>query len=94
MTNGRETLSSDEIKQIISWVYQAGQIARRYFNNVTPQEKSDLSFITQADLEIERFLIDRLQSNFPGYGLISEDLCHIFLGRDSIGNLSLPPVNY
>jgi len=67
--NSNFPLSTEEIKQIVAWAREAGQIAMRYFRNVTIQRKVDNSLLTQADLEIERFLAERLQANFPDYGL-------------------------
>jgi myo-inositol-1(or 4)-monophosphatase len=65
--------SSDEFHQIIQWAYQAGQIALRYFGNVEPQEKSDHTLLTLADLEIEHFLVEQICSAYPDDGLISEE---------------------
>src|SRR5688572_7338720 len=65
--------STSMIEQIIGWARQAGYIALRHFRNVSPQLKSDWSFITQADREIEQFLADRLQTTFPDHGLTSEE---------------------
>jgi myo-inositol-1(or 4)-monophosphatase len=66
-------LSPSTINQIITWARQAGQIALRYFKNIEPQRKPDQSFLTQADLEIERFLAERFQTVFPDHDLIGEE---------------------
>jgi len=66
-------LNNEEIKEIISWAQQAGKIAMRYFKNVTVQIKADNSLLTQADLEIEAFLVERLRANFPAFGLVGEE---------------------
>jgi len=71
--NSNFPLNTEEIKQIVAWAREAGQIAMRYFRNVTIQRKADNSLLTQADLEIERFLAERLQANFPDYGLVGEE---------------------
>ena len=59
--------------QLVAWVRQAGKIALDHFENVTHQIKPDRSFLTQADLEIERFLVERIQAAYPEHGLISEE---------------------
>jgi myo-inositol-1(or 4)-monophosphatase len=59
--------------QLIDWTRQAGQIALHYFRNVTIQTKPDQSFFTQADLEIERFLSERIRAAYRDHGLISEE---------------------
>jgi myo-inositol-1(or 4)-monophosphatase len=63
----------DAPDRLVEWARQAGQIALRYFNNVAPQYKPDQSFLTQADLEIEHFLTERIRAAYHGYGLISEE---------------------
>lgn len=66
-------LTPERVTQITTWARQAGQIALRYFKKVDPQYKSDQSFLTQADLEIERFLVDQIQTTFPGDKLLGEE---------------------
>jgi myo-inositol-1(or 4)-monophosphatase len=66
-------LSQDEISQIVGWSRQAGQIALQHFNQVKPQSKSDHTFLTQADLEIERFLTEQIKKTFPTYNVIGEE---------------------
>ena len=66
-------LNTEEITEIINWAQQAGKIAMRYFRNVTVQVKADSSLLTQADLEIEAFLTEKLRANFPDYGLVGEE---------------------
>jgi myo-inositol-1(or 4)-monophosphatase len=61
------------IDQIIAWAHQAGQIALHHFKNVSPQYKSDRTFLTQADLEIESFLAERIRTAYPDHGLIGEE---------------------
>ncbi len=68
-----DILSPNAIKQLIGWVREAGQIALRYFNNVDFQYKADNTLLTQADLEIEQFLAERLRSTFPSCALIGEE---------------------
>ena len=63
----------DVSDQLTDWARQAGQIALHHFKNVTFQSKPDHSFFTQADLEIERFLTDRIRTVYHNHGLISEE---------------------
>jgi len=67
------SLPTDAVNQIVGWARQAGQIALGYFNNVEFQRKADNSFLTQADLEIEQFLVERFRTTFPEHGLIGEE---------------------
>lgn len=55
---------------------EAGAIARRYFRTgvaVPGLEKSRHDPVTQADLEIDRFLVDRLAATFPADGVLTEE---------------------
>lgn len=60
-------------EQLIVWARQAGQIALRYFKNISPERKADSTFLTGVDLEIEHFLAERLQSAYPDHNLIGEE---------------------
>jgi myo-inositol-1(or 4)-monophosphatase len=62
-----------DIAQARTWARQAGEIARRYFNNVTASRKADNTPITQADREIEALLADRIRAAYPDHGLIGEE---------------------
>lgn len=66
-------LSPDEINQIITWTRQAGQIALRHFKNVKPQSKPDQTYLTQADLEIEAYLTERIRAAYPTHNLSGEE---------------------
>ncbi|MGO4337062.1 inositol monophosphatase [Labrys sp. KB_33_2] len=55
---------------------QAGAIARRYFRSdeaLSSFEKGRHDPVTQADLEIDRFLIDQLAGAFPADGILTEE---------------------
>ncbi len=66
-------LSPNVINQLVNWIRQTGQIALRYFKNVDFQYKQDNTLLTQADLEIEQFLAERLRTTFPTCALIGEE---------------------
>lgn len=54
----------------------AGAIARRYFRSggaLRVAEKGVHDLVTQADLEIDSFLIERLKSAFPDDGVLTEE---------------------
>jgi myo-inositol-1(or 4)-monophosphatase len=68
-----DALDPAKVDQVIVWARQVGQIALRYSQDVVPRRKPDQSFLTQADLEIEDFLAERIRSTFPDHGLISEE---------------------
>ena len=59
--------------RIINWARQAGRIAMRDFKKVDPRLKPDQTIVTQADLEIERFLAERILTVNPSHNLIGEE---------------------
>lgn len=65
--------SAETIDQIITWIRRAGQIARQHFDHITPQLKPDQTFVTRADLEIERFLSGQIKATFPTHLVIGEE---------------------
>ena len=75
MTNSYPVLviSPDTVNEVISWARQAGQIALGYFKNVTPELKPDNTFLTKADLEIERYLGEQIRGTFPDHHMIGEE---------------------
>ena len=46
-------------------VSEAAALARERSSNVAPQEKPNLSYVTDLDLELERLLRSRLGEKFP-----------------------------
>jgi len=55
---------------------EAGAIARRYFeagDSIRAMEKGTHDLVTQADLDIDRFLIERLRQAFPDDGILTEE---------------------
>ncbi|MDX1521686.1 MAG: inositol monophosphatase [Anaerolineae bacterium] len=68
------SLITPEIVTLLNdWVCQAGQIALRYFNRANPILKSDTTFLTQADIEIEKFLTQRIRLAFPNHNIVGEE---------------------
>ncbi|WP_448951867.1 inositol monophosphatase family protein [Labrys neptuniae] len=55
---------------------EAGKIARRYFRSEHPLpslEKGRHDLVTQADLEIDHFLIEQITGAFPADGILTEE---------------------
>ncbi|MBI1880150.1 MAG: inositol monophosphatase [Chloroflexi bacterium] len=66
-------LLPEATEQLIGWTRQAGEIALRHFKNINPRCKSDWTFLTEVDLEIERFLAERIRTAYPHHNLIGEE---------------------
>lgn len=61
----------DALREIIR---KAGELALSYYGRVTPSEKSDQSFVTEADKAVEDFLRSELAKNFPGVEVLGEEV--------------------
>lgn len=62
-----------DITEVREWAKTGGEIARHYFNNVSGQRKNDQSLVTQADLDIEHMLRERIQARYPDHGIMGEE---------------------
>ena len=56
-----------------SVAYEAGEIMRKYFLNNDVEWKSDKTPLTIADTTINRMVIERINSEFPGHSIVGEE---------------------
>ncbi|MCS7265508.1 MAG: hypothetical protein NZ805_11825 [Armatimonadetes bacterium] len=63
-----------EIEILEDVVRRAGDIALSYYGRVTPSEKSDKSFVTEADKAVEEFLREQLAKHFRGVEVLGEEV--------------------
>jgi len=61
------------IAEPIAWVREAGAVALRSFKHVTGRRKPDRTWVTEADIAIERLLVERISKRFPDHGIIGEE---------------------
>jgi myo-inositol-1(or 4)-monophosphatase len=72
--SGEEARVSDvDISEVRAWAHEGGDLARRYFNNVARQRKADRSWVTQADIEVEQLLRERIAARHPEHGVMGEE---------------------
>jgi 3'(2'), 5'-bisphosphate nucleotidase len=57
------------------------EILPLYYGNFQARLKADTSPVTQADVRANEMIVDRLQKQFPGDGIVSEELGDIAGGR-------------
>jgi len=62
-----------KIDQVRGWVAEAGQLALRYFGNVTPEWKGIANPVTEADRAIERLLTGYIRGAYPQHGILGEE---------------------
>ncbi len=68
-----ENVSDIDIQEPIAWVHEAGAIALRLFKHVTGRRKADRTWVTEADVEIERALVARIAARYPDHGIVGEE---------------------
>lgn len=62
-----------DLAEVQMWARMSGAIARYYFNHTRVWNKTDNSPVTQADLEIESFLRERIAARYPDHGILGEE---------------------
>ena len=71
-------LSQSLLDQVRTLANEAGKhLTHFYQQNVTIQTKSDNTPVTEADLFVSQFLIEKLTALFPDIPVISEENCNI-----------------
>ncbi len=61
---------------------EAGRRLLHWFGKTTASTKPDGSFLTEADLDVDRYLTEAIQARFPQHGILSEENDHTFAGRE------------
>jgi fructose-1,6-bisphosphatase/inositol monophosphatase family enzyme len=61
------------IEQVHGWAEEAGQIALHYFNVAEARIKADRSVVTEADIQIEALLRERIAAAYPDHAIIGEE---------------------
>ncbi|MEI7644234.1 MAG: inositol monophosphatase family protein [Chloroflexales bacterium] len=62
-----------DITEVKAWAREGGDLARHYFNNVVGKRKADRSWVTQADVEVEQLLRNRIAARYPDHGIMGEE---------------------
>jgi myo-inositol-1(or 4)-monophosphatase len=62
-----------ELEQIKGLAAEVAELTRRRSGRVEAEEKANLSFVTDLDLEVERLIRDRLAKLFPDDGITGEE---------------------
>lgn len=61
---------------------QAAGLLLGWFGKTTASTKYDGSFVTQADLEVDRLIHQAVASRFPGHGLLTEETALVYRGDE------------
>ena len=68
-----QVLMEIDLAQVQRWAEEAGHIALHYFNHVAAERKADRTLVSQADREVETFLVRHIQEAYPDHGIIGEE---------------------
>jgi myo-inositol-1(or 4)-monophosphatase len=71
-----------DIAELRTWMHECGAIALRSFRNVIGHRKADHSWVTEADVEIERGLVERITARYPDHGILGEEQTRQGLDRE------------
>jgi myo-inositol-1(or 4)-monophosphatase len=96
MNLANRTMTPAEIdpRQVIGWAREAGQIAMKYFNRQKKVwHKPNNTFVTEADLEMEALLAERIKAAFPDDGLIGEEGARSQKGQGSKRIWAIDPLD-
>ncbi len=66
-------MSEVNLDEVRSWAERAGKIAMSHFRRLNVRRKADRSLVTQADVEIEQFITERISATYPEHGIIGEE---------------------
>ncbi len=79
------------LPELHAWVRESGQLALSYFNQAEVTMKADKSYVTNADIEIEHMLVERLRNRYPDIGIIGEEGTR--LGNDQEYIWAIDPID-
>ena len=79
-----------EIRAVLA---SAGRIAMEHFRKVTPRWKKSRSLVTEADLAVQSFLVEWLQSCHPDDGVIAEEAQYHVPSRRSGRYWTVDPID-
>ncbi len=66
-----DTLADEAASRLLKW-----------FGKTTASTKYDGSFVTEADLEVDRFIHQAVASRYPGHGLLTEETSLVYHGKE------------
>lgn len=82
-----ETVTDVDIAEVREWAREGGALARHYFNNVARHRKADHTWVTQADIEVEQMLRERIAARFPDHGIMGEEQGVSAIDREFVWSL-------
>ncbi len=71
-------MASVDLQHILTcataWAREAGALARaRQDSDFSASTKSDQSLVTEVDIQIQQLIVDHVEREFPGHGILAEE---------------------
>ena len=60
-------------EEAINWLKEAGKIAMGSFGKVEPSLKDNNTYVTEADLKVQKFLKEKFDLYYPDFGVLAEE---------------------
>lgn len=73
-----------DIEELCAWARESGDIALRLFSHARARRKADNSPVTEADVAIERLLVERITARYPDHGIIGEEQTQFDITREYV----------
>ena len=80
------------MRDLVSVVTEAGELARGFFRNVTAERKADSTLVTAADRAVEEFLTPRIAALAPEARILGEEFGATG-GGDAACTITLDPID-
>lgn len=80
------------MQDLVPIVTEAGELARRYFRNVSAERKADQTLVTAADRAVEAFLTPKIAALFPAARILGEEFGATGTA-DAAETLTLDPID-
>ncbi|KAB8142145.1 inositol monophosphatase [Chloroflexia bacterium SDU3-3] len=77
-------MSIIDIDEVRGWAEAAGRLALQHFNHVAGHRKADRSYVTEADVAIERQLVAQISARYPDHGILGEEQAKTNLDREFV----------
>jgi myo-inositol-1(or 4)-monophosphatase len=79
--------------QAKKWLKEAGRLAMGYFRNVEPSLKANNTFVTEADLNVQAYLMEKINENYPDDGVLAEEGDLIKKPKDGESYFVIDPID-
>lgn len=84
-------MSDLDLRELRGWLHECGGVARSFYNRGGGTRKADRSWVTEADITVERMLTERLRARYPDYGVLGEEQARSGTDREFVW--ALDPVD-